>query len=76
MTAASWFLVMMTSMYGQQYLGPLSEPSCRMAAETLAIYGATCRQAYAARACAVPGQPGAGQACPVFDGIRTGATPR
>lgn len=73
MTAASWFLVMATSIYGPQYLGPITEPSCRAAALALVDHGATCRQAFAATACAAPNQPGAYMACPVFDGVRTGS---
>lgn len=61
-----WFLVFMS---GVQFIGPLPQASCQMAAADLRAAGVVCREVSAMKACPVPGYPEGSTftACPVFD---------
>lgn len=62
----SWFLVMIAT---SQWIGPLPQSACQMAAASLRSDGVVCRQASAMALCPVPGTvPGSTyMSCPVFD---------
>ena len=55
----TWYLIL-----GALYLGPYTEPSCKMAVVYLA--GTICKQADHLYACAVDGRPGTYTTCPYF----------
>lgn len=59
-----WYLVSLATL---AYIGPVSEPACKMAAATLHAEGVACYQAISLRACDVTGRPGFYTACPEFN---------
>lgn len=62
----SWYLFLIAT---QAYLGPMTEPSCRMAVVPLREYGIVCKQATSSYFCEIPGKPGTGTVCPKFEDL-------
>lgn len=60
----TWFLVLVG---GMQYIGPLPQSNCQMAATVLHSEGVICKQAVAMYTCDVPNRPGSYMACPKFE---------
>jgi hypothetical protein len=78
--ALSWFFIVGTpnasSPFPPSRLGPMTQTQCIRLRSAVPDLPGRCQQAIGMYACETPGRPGAGTACPIFEGdmmsVRTG----